>query len=212
MKRTISTVTLLLLLLLPLAVGFLVVDVAKANPSYSSTPIAPNKDPPVLTVESPSNATYWNLNDVSLSLAVTQPDSWNESNRITEVSYLLDGQEVIMWDGNHGTLHGAPSIDWFLPKTSNFSTELRGLTTGTHTLQVNVQAESDYFPNLPAFKFPSTYTMNVSQKIDFTISTSSDIPEFPSWAILPLFIIATLIAIMVYKSLLSKSLTNPNTQ
>lgn len=170
------------------------VGLAKANPVYSSTPITPNKDSPMLTVKSPGNATYWNMDDIPLRLTVTQPDSWNESSRITEVSYLLDGQEVIMWDGNrHNNI-----INWDLPKISQFSAVLRELTNGPHTLQVNVHAESDYFPNLPDFKFPSTYPMNVSETVHFTVGAVGDIPEFPSWTILPLFLMATL-AVIIYK-------------
>ena len=174
------------------------VGLAKANPSYSSTPIEPNKDPPILNVESPGNATYWNVDDVILRLSVTQPDSWNISSRITVVSYLFDGQEVILWDGNHETYRGMPVINWDLPKTSQFSAVLSDLTSGPNTLRVNVHAESDYFPNLPDWKFPTAYPMEVSETVHFTVGAVSDIPEFPSWAIVPLFLMATL-AVMFYK-------------
>jgi hypothetical protein len=100
------------------------VGLTKAKPMYSSTPIEPNRDLPVLAVQSPGNAAYWNMNKVMLELSVTQPDSWNESSRITKVRYLLDGEEIVLWDGNHGTHHGAPSIDYYLPQTSQFSAVL----------------------------------------------------------------------------------------
>jgi len=177
------------------------VSLSKANPVYSSTPTEPNKDPPILTVQSPGNSTYWNINDILLKLTVNQPNSWNESSMIKEIRYQLDGQLIILWDGNHGTLHGAPSVDYVLPQTSQFSAVLRRLCRGQHILQVTVSAESHYFPNLPDFKFPSTYTMNASQTILFTVDANDAIPEFSSSIILSLFLIATLFAMVIRKKM-----------
>jgi len=199
MKKKALALVFVLVFLFSEAFLFQFVGLAKANPVYSSTPTEPNKDPPVLTVQSPGNATYWKINGVLLNLTVTQPDSWNESSKIKEVRYQLDGKLVVLWDGNHGTHHGAPSIDYFLPQTSQFSAVLNGLGKGQHTLQVTVCAESNYFPNLPDYKFPSIYAMNVSKTVIFTIDADEVIPEFPLWVILPLFTIATLVVIFCGK-------------
>ena len=204
MKKKASALLLLLVFLFSEAFLFQFVGLANANPVYSSTPTEPNKDPPVLTVQSPSNATYWNINEVLLKFKVTQPDSWNESSMIKEVRYQLDGELVVIWDGNHGTLHGAPSVNYYLPQTSDFSAVLRGLCKGQHTLQVTVLAESNYFPNLPDYKFPSIYTMNVSKTVIFTIDANDVIPEFPSWVILPIFVIITLVAVFYSKRFSSR--------
>lgn len=178
---------------------FQFVGLTQANPMYGSTPTEPNKDPPVITFQSPGNATYWNMNEVLLKLTVTQPDSWNESSRIKEVRYQIDGETVVLWDGNHGTFHGAPSIDYYLPQTSPFSAVLGTLWTGQHTLNVVVCAESEYFPNLPDFKFPTVYEITVTETVTFITDAGDSITEFPSWIILPLFLIATLVALVCSK-------------
>jgi hypothetical protein len=199
MKKKALALVFVLVFLFSEAFLFQFVGLAKANPVYSSTPTEPNKDPSVLTVQSPGNATYWNINEVLLKLTVTQPDSWNESSKIKEVRYQLDGELTVLWDGNHGTHHGAPSVNYSLPQTSQFSAVLRGLCKGQHTLQVTVCAESNYFPHLPDYKFPSIYAMNVSKTVIFTIDADDAIPEFPSWVILPLFTIAPLAVIFCGK-------------
>lgn len=206
MKKKALALVFVLVFLFSEAFLFQFVGLANANPVYSSTPTEPNKDPPVLTVQSPGNATYWNINEVLLKFKVIQPDSWNESSMIKEVRYQLDGELVVLWDGNHGTLQGAPSVNYYLPQTSDFSAVLRELCNGQHTLQVTVCAESNYFPNLPDFKFPSIYAMNVSKTVIFTIDADDVIPEFPAWTPLLIMLLGVSIIAVIYK----RSLHKPN--
>ena len=204
MTKKALTLVFVLVFLFSEAFLFQFVGLANANPVYSSTPTEPNKDPPVLTVQSPGNATYWNINEVLLKFKVIQPDSWNESSVIKEVRYQLDGELVVLWDGNHGTLQGAPSVNYYLPQTSHFSAVLRGLCKGQHTLQVTVCAESNYFPNLPDYKFPSIYAMNVSKTVIFTIDADDVIPEFPAWTPMLIMLVAVVVIAVVYRHRLHK--------
>jgi hypothetical protein len=79
MKKAALALTVILALLFLTVAGTQVVNFASANPLLG-TPVppayqTPNKDPPIVTIQSPLNTTYFK-NEVSLNFTVTQPDSW----------------------------------------------------------------------------------------------------------------------------------------
>jgi hypothetical protein len=167
-KKTLPVTVFIWVFLFSAVALFQFVSLASANP-YEGTPVppsfqTPNKDQPIVTIQSPYNTTYYE-NKVSLNFTVTQPDSWFEANVscwIKSISYQLDGQTVTLYEPT-------PSL-YELPATKQFSIDLRELTAGQHTLQVNVSAESIYCPH-PTYLFflVEHYSLDVSQKIHFMV-------------------------------------------
>lgn len=206
-KNTVLTKALISVLTFSALVGVQLVSLATANPGpYTNYPPTPNKDLPILAIQSPANATYWNMNDITLQLTITKPDSWNESNWIRKVIYQPDGQAVILWDGNRRTHYGNPVVDYILPHTSQFSTILNA-SKGKHILQVNVTAESPYNP--PPYPsdwwWPQKYTLVASQTILFTVNAEDAVPEFPSWASMLTIFAVSAVAVAVYKRRLART-------
>jgi hypothetical protein len=174
-NKKIGAATFILALLFS-AVGVLQsVSLAIANPGpYPDRP-TPNTTPPILTVQSPYNTTYYE-NDVPLNLTVTIPYDWTQYESVRSISYQLDGQTFSLWDGWHRIINGILNVtDYSLPPTQQFSTALKGLARGQHVLRINVHAQSEYWPN-PNFFFPSNYPLDTSQTILFTV----DAGPFPS--------------------------------
>jgi hypothetical protein len=148
------------------------VSLGSANP-YDGDPVppslqTPNKDPPVVTIQSPLNATYYE-NEVLLNFTVTQPDSWFKEDIacwIKNISYQLDGGQVVT------LFEPTPSLSE-LPATKQFSIVLRGVTGGQHTLQVNVSAESQYCPSETYYFFLlERYPLDVSHTVVFNVELS----------------------------------------
>jgi hypothetical protein len=172
LKKTALT---LVAALLSITVGTQVVSFTSANP-YSPPPFfppEPNTDPPIITVQSPHNITYY-VNDVQLNFTITQPSSWQQDNLtlayIYKVSYQLDGRTNTMWKM-------MPSQPPTLPTTQQFSALLNGLSTGGHILQINVTTYSIYDPVQSVdWHFTSEYWMNTIRTISFTV----DAGPYPS--------------------------------
>jgi hypothetical protein len=201
--------------------GMQIVEVAKANPisTFPPFPSDPNRDPAILTVESPTNATYYE-NDIPLNFTVTQPDSWlNQSNvHVTNVKYNLDGETVSVWNTSG---RREPTI---LPPSYLFSTTLNEVAYGEHTLQVRVDSES-YYGNSPPMEYQMTTAQTITFKVELnssstpspslsptpsssptqtspptpTLSPSPSIPEFPAWIILALLITAATTLVIILK-------------
>ena len=173
MKRTALKLTLISALLFLVLAGTQIANLAEANPSLGKpVPPAyqtPNKDPPIVAIQSPFNTTYFE-NEVSLNFTVTQPDSWLKPDihcYITNISYQLDGGQVV-------TLYKQTPSVYYLPATKQFSIVLKGVTVGQHILQVNVTAESQYYPH-PTYSllFDQAYhPLDVSQTIAFNVEPS----------------------------------------
>jgi hypothetical protein len=151
---------------------FQFVSLGSANP-YDGDPVppslqTPNKDPPVVTIQSPLNATY-SENEVLLNFTVTQPDSWFKEDIacwIKNISYQLDGGQVVT------LFEPTPSLSE-LPATKQFSIVLKGVSEGQHTLQVNVSAESQYCPSETYYFFLlERYPLDVSHMVVFNVEPS----------------------------------------
>jgi hypothetical protein len=150
-------------------------SLASANP-YDGTPVPPafqmpNKDPPVVTIQSPVNATTYFESDVLLNFTVTKPTSWFKPDvvcYIKNITYQMDeGQAVVLYTPTPPT---PPSE---LPATDHFSMVLDDLPEGQHALQIKVSAESQYLPNDTYYWFMVRhYPLRVSQTILFTVENS----------------------------------------
>jgi len=113
----------------------------------------------------------YNTAEILLSFNIEETVSW--------IAYCLDNQENRTMAGLYD-----PNI-W----GSQFNETLKGLAEGSHSLVVYA---NDTAGNTGA-----------SETVYFTIITNSEqeIPEFPSWIILPLFVTATLVVIIYRKKL-----------
>ena len=208
-KRTLVVAFILALLFSTVAL-LQFVSLAKANPV--PYPPEPNTDLPTLTVQTPQNySDIYAENSVILNFSVTKPDSWNH--------YWMFGFPVIgdysVWvylDEKLNSTYWDPRVQDQL--TTIYSVVLNDLTSEPHNLRIDVRARTFYEnPNKSAKPDYLEHFMNVSQTIHFTIiadhrmilftvDETVAIPEFPSWTILPLFLIATFLALSVRKRLL----------
>jgi hypothetical protein len=199
MRKKASALVVVLALLFSEVVLFQFATLAKANPYHFPPfyPETPNRDPPILTVESPVSVTYY-TNEIPLNFTVTQHDSWFQNNLtlvvIQRIDYLLDGKVVNIWSAI--TNSRSP-----LSTTTPFSTILN-VSRGQHTLEINVAALSFYDPvQKTDWHFLSYVDVVASKTIFFTVAVDTSIPEVPSWIFLPLFLIVTLVAIFCSKTL-----------
>ena len=177
------------------------VSLAKANPvPYPSTP---NTELPTLTVQTPQNySDIYAENSFILNYSVTKPDSWNHYH--LGIPVIGDYQVFVYLDNN--------LLDTFLDYphyehvTKNYLVVLNGLTNEWHTLKIDVRARTFYKITKVAEDYLEHF-MNTSATIHFniiaenrmillTIDETATIPEFPSWTILPIFTIATLLIII----------------
>lgn len=176
------------------------VSLAKANPvPYPSTP---NTDLPTLTVQTPQNhSDIYAKNSLILNYSITKPDSWN--NYHLGIPVIGDYQVFVYLDNN--------LLDTFVDYrpyehvTQNYSLVLNGLTNEWHIIKIDVRART-FYKTTKAAEDPLEHFMNTSATINFNIiaenkmillniNETATIPEFPSWTILPLTMIVTLIAV-----------------
>ncbi len=138
--------TRIILLVLSLAVGLHMVELAIANPVFwPSTPIT---DKPTLTIERPTNnTTYKNDAAVYVSLTVTRPDSWKREGAIPIPSYyaLLKSVEAYL-DGKSIPLayNHTDSIGFEWVRDESLFCMLKQTEPGQHTLNVTVLSYSYY--------------------------------------------------------------------
>jgi hypothetical protein len=174
-----------------------VFSLVKANPVPH--PSKPNTELPTLTVQTPQNySDIYAENSFILNYSVTKPDSWDHYHLgIPVIGYY---QVFVYLDNNQ--------IDSFIerpyhPFTKNYSVVLNELTNGWHTLQIDVKATTFY--QITKSAKPLEHINNTSATINFHIIAqnktillntheTTTIPEFPSWAVLPITLAATLLA------------------
>jgi len=166
----------------------MLVGVGNANPfSFFYEFIEPDEytKAPVISVLSPANNTVFNKDNIVLSFEVDVGESETAVETVLFfVNYLTDWQ--------HDNIH------FFYPESAPFVHEvnLTGIPEGNHSIVFEANERGAY-NHTHAFSIASYET------ICFTIDTSPEtkIPEFPSWTILPLFAIATLLIITCTKRL-----------
>jgi hypothetical protein len=184
MKRTASALMLVLALLILSMAGTQFVEA-------DSEPVSPVLSK--VNIVSPSNSTY-NSSLLTLDANVT---TLGGSNIHTSMSYSLDGtsnQTMLL------TIE-YPAGNSFTMALHVGVVDLPPLSEGSHNITVHVTCK---YPNNNRFvNEPDTITAFYNSTVYFTIKTNSEqqIPEFPSWTILPLFITATLVIIICKKRL-----------
>jgi len=126
-----------------------------------------------------SRLIYWDTYTPSPEISILSPENKTYTTNNVTLEYTIDS--TVTWAGY--------SLDNQANVTLAENTTLTGLSNGYHTLIIYAKDE-----------FNNT---GVSSETCFTVDT--DIPEFPSWIILPLFLIATLLAIIFRKRYFVKS-------
>jgi hypothetical protein len=196
MKRMALAVSVVLSLLFSLVVGTVLVKEAKANPLiiFEATDPIPGTVPLIITVSCPQNNTVYPSNVVCLSFTVSKPQPPTSLEAgINSVRYMLDGNLTGLYYCTHYSSGSPPGVPSF-----SYSENLT-LPDGKHTLVVN--ASGVVLPgDMKIFGMQSSETIVFS--VSTAISSEQNIPEFPSWTLLPLTMIATLIAAVVTRRLL----------
>jgi hypothetical protein len=179
-------------LALMLVTGLLLLRVVGAHVvGAGSQPVAPVLSDVNIIV--PSNVTY-NSNLLSLNANFT---TLGGSNIHTSMSYSLDGT------GNQTmpiTIE-YPAGNTFTMALHIGLVELPPLNEGSHNITVYATCE---YPNNGRFpNEPDIITAVYTSTVYFTIDTNPEqqIPEFPSWTVLPLVLTATLMVIVYRKKL-----------
>jgi hypothetical protein len=180
-KKTFMATIIVLAFLISLVAGMFVFKVAEANPVPIMPPTSPVTEPPIITIQAPSDTTYYSDN-VQLNFTITGCDHglvspYDNPNfyHLSSVSFILDGQT------NYLNFSEAQDVQ-------QFSTVLTGLTSGNHNVTINVVAKSLYATNVislgnNSFRYTENdYYPRASQSIDFVVgetpthSTPSPIP------------------------------------
>jgi hypothetical protein len=183
--------TLFFLLLLPLVIG-----VTNLTPLVQATTYNI-----IVEVSSPiQNKTYF-TNDIPLSFnySTNIPNLPNIANYSVVFCYNLDGEPNFDNFGNSVFWGKTTRIGQFYqPIPLDYNSSIHVLN-GNHSLFVFLT-----FWITPEGEYPNIFKVQtVSQVVNFTVSSPTPpIPEFPSWFILPLFLTATLSAIVLKKRLL----------
>jgi hypothetical protein len=186
-RKTFAVFVLASLLSVMAGTGF--VGVVEANYMWPFEVVPPEEyaKAPIITIISPENNTVISTDSIVLSFNVEVGESETDLD-IIFVKYKTD------WE------HNMP--DHFLPRhsTSSFSHEvtLTEIPEGTHNITVQAIERGTY--KTREFELESSKTIFLT--IDGIQETK--IPEFPSWAILPLLLAATLAAAVYTKKLTRK--------
>jgi hypothetical protein len=178
-KRVLPVAALILALSAATILAAFFIDLALANPYQGPlSPETPDKNPPSIALQSPSNKTYA-VDTAAYSLTISKPSSWfNDDSvhgEIVSVSYILDGgwRYVTIADlsQNEGKLSSR-----LIELTGNVS----GLSEGGHDLQLWVESVSYYYPPERAsigygwwLMPPEEYRLDTySERVYFTIDTT----------------------------------------
>ena len=185
MKRIVSALTLIVALLISVVVG---VQTVKAD-SQTGSPFFSG-----INIISPSNSTY-SSSLLTLNVSVT---TLGGSNIKISMNYSLDGT----YNQTIPVTIQYPTGNSFMMALHTGLADLPALPEGSHNITVYVEYE---YPNNNRFvtPFPGTITQFYDSTVYFTISANSEqnIPEFPSWIVLPLLITATLLIIICKQKL-----------
>lgn len=167
--------------------GTQLVSVVKANPFWWYEGVPPDEytEAPVISVLSPANNTVFNEDNVYLSFNVDV----GESETALDTVLLLVSYEA---DWQHDNI--AQFAPWSGPYPFVHEVNLTGIPEGNHSITFQA-IERGTYTGAHAFNIDS------SETILFTIDTNpeTDIPEFPSWTPLLIFLFAVTVLAVIYK-------------
>lgn len=207
-KKTLSAAAFILTALLTSAVaGTLFVNLGRANPYKWAGHVPPdvNTKPPTITIVSPENNTAYASNNLTISFNVSLPYSPTASRpKINTAYYKASWQndDVIVYKWSSNELSNPYDDD---PELTEFSHKLNltGIPEGNHNITIHATEYGIYWNSSTGwgpFGY-NTFSITGSSSVSFTIDTTPKptLPEFPSFLILPSFIMATLVGGIVFK-------------
>jgi hypothetical protein len=163
------------------------IEQAKAKvTAWDALPDAITEPTTIIIVSPEGNQTY-NSDNVTLIVNVgVQPiyEDGGNTHYIRSVSYKGDWMEQTERIFYHLT-------DWLMAKKITITINVTGLSDGLH--------------NLTVYAYDS-YSIETPTTVNFSIDTQNPIPEFPSWVILPLLLVATVVVAVARKKLVRKRL------
>jgi len=202
MKTAKLATVFILVLLLSIVAGVPVINEVKANPSGMFRMVWRD----IIVIQSPQNKTY---NGETLLLNFTVEHLPETSSYLTR--YVLQNMDA------RGHLRRIVNVTlkrtnatheykYATAPIAQYDSNLSNLADGTYKLTVQ-----RYYENS---REPEGITVRSSASVIFTVDTTqinaAEIPEFPPWIILPIFIIATIFALIVKKKLFPFSLASKN--
>jgi hypothetical protein len=163
MRRTAAA--LITALLVAAAAGTIQVNLGKANPTIFTYAYLP-----IISVHSPANNTYVNVDEVLLNFTITRPKGWNMTMTATDWKIAQELQTVeIRVDYEpytsiivNNNLSSAPF---------NYHVYLSNLKDGEHNVTVTALASA--FEYAQWYYRPISYTISNRSIVNFTIDTSS---------------------------------------
>ena len=199
MKKRTAPTAIISIILLSLAAGMQVVEVANANPiRLSWVPTVPDTNLPQITIESPQNKTY-NSSEMTVNFTVVLPESWFNNDptgqapsghycngKILSAQIVIDdnlSHNISLDNDSYLPYNSESLIDKSLILTANLT-----ISEGKHVLTVNVSAASYYSPtgNLTIVRYPiSAYSVPVSFYVDTSPFSNSSRNPSPSPTLIP---------------------------
>jgi hypothetical protein len=199
-----------LLTILLVAIFFYQVGLISANPFTPDKdyPVTPDTNPHSISIQLPENKIYTS-NMVPYAVSIQEPSFWFNSSAhggIASVQCIIDGKKTTIDVNDSGKTFFRLHVDPIVNLNGTFS----GLNEGNHNVQFLVHSERFYYNQQRNFygwwqSPPSIFNLDTySDKLYFTVNTSSKTPtptttapEFFWLVILPLFVFALSVVVIV---------------
>lgn len=127
------------------------------------------ESPPIISIYSPLNNTYLNVNQILLNLTITKSEDWLKSmsapnwhvwQELQKVSYQIDGET-----------YGTVNVSSNLSTPFTYTVILTNLTDRQHELTVIAYASA--FGYQQWYSYPRSFTINSSSTVYFSLDTAS---------------------------------------
>jgi len=162
MKKAAVAITLLALLITAIT-GIQFTTIVTAQPEMTW------ESPPIISLHSPLNNTYLNVNQILLNFTITKPENWLKSmsapewhvwQELQKVSYQIDGET-----------YGTVNVNSNLSTPYTYTVTLTNLTDRQHELKVIAYASA--FGYQQWYFYPRTFTISSSSTVHFSSDTAS---------------------------------------
>ena len=163
MKKAVVAIAFILALLITVIAGLQSTKIVTAQPEMTW------ESPPIISIYSPLNDTYLNVNQILLNFTITKPEDWLISmsapewhvwQELEKVSYQIDGEtyDIVNVSSNLST-----------PFT--YTVILTNLTDRQHELTVIAYASA--FGYQQWYSYPRSFTISSSSIVYFSLDTAS---------------------------------------
>lgn len=203
-KKVLATTVISMLLFSTLVVSHLV-NFVGANPFAQGwdkgVMAAPSgNEPPTISIVAPLDYSMQDTNNVSLTFVVRVGESENESGMHVSSVYCTA-------DWVHNVIKIYNFEQWVTSEITQFhhTLELIEIPAGNHSITVHATEMGKYYFDSPYYY---RFYISNSSTVNFSISTNSEppqeIPEFPSWMLLVVMLLAVMVLAIIYRRSLPK--------